>query len=197
MSDKNPDTLVMRLKSDIDITEEKYPELYKDEEFGNYLKLFKIILMFPYQEAHREMVKSIFKFEKDEYVTYIKNAEKILSIVGADEEFAREFGIDTDGMRKALEAKINKYETDIKKQRATSQYALHSHHIRIFKKLNSFGWGQTAQINFMYELYMECNYLNCRTIDEDSPNEYSRDISRKSLLGRIRKSQEKVFKESK
>lgn len=196
MQKNKTDTFKMRLKSDIDITEKKYPDAYKDKIFSEYLRIFKILLMFPIQEFQHNITKSIFKFEKDEYVTFIRDAKIFLNVIGGDEQFAGEFGIDTSKIQSVLEEKIKKYETDIKNQRATSQYMIHIFHITIFKKLKSLFYGQTKQIDFMYDLYMECNYLNCRKFHEERSNEIEKEISRKSLRERIRKSQEKVFKES-
>lgn len=176
-------------------TEEKYPELYKDNHLGPLLRGLKDVLIGCDKELRLEFAKGMLKLEKDAYEEKISNAIKIIHIVGKNNLFAADFGIDINKLKKELGATVRKYKKEIKNRRANPHYLIFIYHRFIFHNLQYLGWGQTQQVNFMFDIYMECDFQGYKARINAIPTEFMKNRISNSLKGSIRKSQEKALKQ--
>lgn len=177
------------------LTEEKYPLLYKDRHLCALIRGLKEVLLSCDKNVRLDMAKTLLGMEKDTYIDKIRRATKISRIVNSNKSFADDFGIDIDKLDKSLSANIKYFNAEMKKKRANPNYIIFGYHEFIFCNLQRYGYGQTKQVNFMYDLYMECDFQGCKSRLTSVLYKSMRDKLRKALKDRIRKSQEKFMKQ--
>ena len=117
---------------------------------------------------------------------WIKNGERIQSILEHDPLQSQWFGIDI--IKEVLVARLTflkRHRDWLKNRRASPKKEIFLLLMPIFYSLAEMGLGQTKQIDFIYRMYKENNYENYDTADGDQE---------KALRERIRKDQEAAMK---